>query len=73
MKLNCNCCDGIYNSVDVHFTEACDNKCAHCVDTHYNGIGIVKPDLESMPSHKPTTTSPLPIKPDDPLRKEPSG
>ena len=33
MKLNCNCCDGIYNSFDVHFTSACDNRCAHCVDT----------------------------------------
>lgn len=35
MKLKCNCCDGIYNSFDVHFTSACDNKCAHCVDGCY--------------------------------------
>lgn len=25
MKKKCNCCDGIYNSFDVHFTSACDN------------------------------------------------
>lgn len=48
MKLNCNCCDGIYNSFDVHFTSACDNNCAHCVDTHYKGIGIIKPDIKAI-------------------------
>lgn len=45
MKLKCNCCDGIYNSIDVHFTSACDNKCAHCVDLCYKGFGIAKPDV----------------------------
>jgi pyruvate-formate lyase-activating enzyme len=40
----CNCCDGIYNSFDVHFTSACDNKCAHCVDNCYKGLKIIKPD-----------------------------
>lgn len=29
MNFRCNCCDGIYNSFDVHFTSACDNKCSH--------------------------------------------
>lgn len=48
MKLNCNCCDGIYNSLDVHFTSACDNKCAHCVDLCYEGLGIVKPNVEAI-------------------------
>lgn len=48
MKLNCNCCDGIYNSFDVHFTSACDNKCAHCVDTHFKGLGISKPDVAAI-------------------------
>lgn len=43
-----NCCDGIYNSFDVHFTSACDNKCAHCIDTHYNGIGVTKPDVDAI-------------------------
>lgn len=45
MKLKCNCCDGIYNSVDVHFTSACDNKCGHCVDLCYKGFGIARPDV----------------------------
>jgi len=39
-----NCCDGIYNSFDVHFTSVCDNKCSHCIDAKYNGIGKDKPD-----------------------------
>lgn len=39
-----NCCDGIYNSFDVHFTSLCDNRCAHCIDGKYNGIGIKKPN-----------------------------
>ena len=39
-----NCCDGIYNSFDVHFTSACDNKCSHCVDACYEGSGILIPD-----------------------------
>lgn len=48
MKLNVNCCDGIYNSLDVHFTSACDNKCAHCVDMRYSGMGIAKPDVKTI-------------------------
>ena len=43
-----NCCDGIYNSFDVHFTSACDNKCAHCVDLCYKGLGISKPDVPAI-------------------------
>lgn len=50
MKLKCNCCDGIYNSIDVHFTSACDNKCAHCVDLNYKGLGISKPDVKAIVS-----------------------
>lgn len=45
MKLYCNCCDGIYNSFDVHFTSACDNNCAHCIDKCYAGLSISKPDV----------------------------
>lgn len=48
MRLKCNCCDGIYNSFDVHFTSACDNKCAHCVDQCYEGKHIVKPDAAAI-------------------------
>jgi len=43
-----NCCDGIYNSFDVHFTSACDNKCAHCIDSKYQGIGVCKPDIKAI-------------------------
>lgn len=48
MKLKCNCCDGIYNSFDVHFTSLCDNKCAHCVDNCYVGKKIVKPNVDAI-------------------------
>lgn len=48
MKLDCNCCDGIYNSLDVHFTSACDNKCAHCVDMRFSGMGVTKPDVAAI-------------------------
>lgn len=48
MKIKCNCCDGIYNSFDVHFTSACDNRCAHCVDQCYDGLHINKPDVKAI-------------------------
>lgn len=48
LKLKCNCCDGIYNSLDVHFTKLCDNKCAHCVDMRYAGLGIERPDVTAI-------------------------
>ena len=48
MKLECNCCDGIYNSLDVHFTSACDNKCAHCIDKKFGGLKIKAPDVAAI-------------------------
>lgn len=48
MRKKCNCCDGIYNSFDVHFTSACDNKCAHCVDQCYDGLHINTPDVDAI-------------------------
>jgi len=48
MNLKCNCCDGIYNSFDVHFTSSCDNKCTYCIDAKYDGTGIIKPDVDSI-------------------------
>jgi organic radical activating enzyme len=43
-----NCCDGIYNSFDVHFTSICDNKCNHCIDLKYKGLGIKTPDIDKI-------------------------
>lgn len=43
-----NCCDGIYNSFDIHFTSLCDNKCAHCIDTQYCGVGAKHPDVDAI-------------------------
>ena len=48
MKSKCNCCDGIYNSLDIHFTSACDNNCSHCVDKCFNGLNISKPNVEAI-------------------------
>lgn len=47
-KLKCNCCDGIYNSFDVHFTSVCDNNCKHCIDKCYDGLNIVKPNVNAI-------------------------
>lgn len=46
MKHKCNCCDEIYNSFDVHFTNACDNKCAHCVRLF--GLEVRKNDCKCL-------------------------
>ncbi len=46
--LKTNCCDGIYNSLDVHFTGACDNKCKHCIDLKYTGLGVNRPDAMAI-------------------------
>lgn len=48
MKLKCNCCDGVYNSFDVHFTSSCPFNCAHCIDKKYDGLGIVKPNVDAI-------------------------
>jgi len=45
---NKNCCDGIYNSFDVHFTSLCDNKCKHCIDLKYKGLGVNKPNVSAI-------------------------
>jgi len=47
-KKHVNCCDGIYNSLDVHFTSACDNKCKHCVDMRFSGLNVTRPDVSSI-------------------------
>jgi molybdenum cofactor biosynthesis enzyme MoaA len=48
MKLKCNCCDGIYNSLDIHFTSVCDNNCRHCIDKRFYGMRISKPNVSSI-------------------------
>ena len=34
MQMACNSCDGIYDSMDVRFTPACDNSCPFCIEKH---------------------------------------
>ena len=41
MKLKCNCCDGVYNTVDIHFTSKCDNNCSFCIDKHLKNINTI--------------------------------
>ena len=43
-----NCCDGLYNSIDVHFTSACDNKCDHCIDMRFSGVDSKKPNIKAI-------------------------
>ena len=47
-KLMANCCDGKYNSYDIHFTSLCDNKCAHCIDACYEGKHFPKPNPKAI-------------------------
>lgn len=42
-----NCCDNIYKSFDVHFTNVCNNKCAYCIDKHTE-----RPDCSEIPDWK---------------------
>lgn len=48
IKMKCNCCDGIYNTFDVHFTKYCDNNCKHCVDKLGLGIDTKKPNVDNI-------------------------
>ena len=48
MNSKCNCCDGIYNSIDINFTSVCDNNCAHCVDKCFQGLNISKPNIDAI-------------------------
>lgn len=43
-----NCCDGLYNSFDIHFTSACDNRCKHCIDLKFDGLGINVPNVKAV-------------------------
>ncbi|MHC4370259.1 MAG: radical SAM protein [Planctomycetota bacterium] len=43
-----NCCDGLYNSFDVHFTSDCDNRCAHCIDMRFSGSVAGRPDVKAI-------------------------
>lgn len=48
MNFDKNCCDGIYNSIDIHFTRLCDNKCSFCIDKKYRGIDDEKPNVQAL-------------------------
>ena len=48
MKILCNSCDNIHNSIDVHFTSICDNRCEHCIDRLPDCMKIDKPDVNKI-------------------------
>lgn len=43
-----NCYDGIYKSIDVHFTNKCGNKCSFCIDKNASVINNGIPDVSKM-------------------------
>lgn len=61
IKYNVNTCDQICNELMVHFTKACENKCAFCVDALNRGIAPQKPDVNNIfnaiKSHENNITS----------------
>jgi pyruvate-formate lyase-activating enzyme len=45
IKLKVNSCDGIYDSLDVRFTKACDNNCSFCIERKgLNSLGDTQVD-----------------------------
>jgi len=44
MKLFCNNCDGVYDSLDVRFTKSCDNNCDFCIEKQgIDNLGMAEP------------------------------
>ena len=48
IKYNINTCDQVCNELMVHFTKACENKCAFCVDALNKGIKPQRPNVDEM-------------------------
>lgn len=48
IKYNVNTCDQISNELMVHFTKACENKCAFCIDALNKGIKPQKPNVNEI-------------------------
>lgn len=47
IKLKVNSCDGIYDSLDVRLTKACDNRCKFCIEK--DGLeSLGKSDIDKM-------------------------
>lgn len=44
INLKCNCCDGTLNTLDIHFTSLCDNRCNHCIDRKLSGLKGISPN-----------------------------
>lgn len=43
-----NTCDGVYNSIDVHFTNICDNRCSFCIDKNSIIVNNGKPNWNAI-------------------------
>lgn len=49
IKYNVNVCDNICNDLEIHFTKACENNCAFCIDKLNFGIDeSPKPDVNKI-------------------------
>ncbi|MCR5186848.1 MAG: radical SAM protein [Clostridia bacterium] len=44
----CNSCDGIYCSLDIHFTPTCDNRCPFCIDSKNRSQMQCKPNVDEI-------------------------
>jgi|GEM_PF-3074860 len=47
-NLKVNCCDGIYKSLDIHFTKKCENKCSFCIDKNTISLNNGIPNWREM-------------------------
>ena len=47
-SFKCNSCDGLHNSMDIHFTSHCDNKCPFCIDSTNRCTKRCVPDVDGI-------------------------
>lgn len=48
IKVKCNSCDGIYESLDVRFTKKCDNDCEFCIEKKNNYNSTEEVSIDDM-------------------------
>lgn len=49
IKYNINVCDNIDYDLEIHFTKACENNCAFCIDKLNKGLNVAKkPDIDKI-------------------------
>lgn len=48
MNFNKNSCDGVNKTLNIHFTNICDNKCEFCINNQYQNIDSKVPNIAKI-------------------------